>query len=193
MKSTYSWLVFCVSFLMAGCVPVPAKKALPEPAPAPVIVIRADNEILAYALQYGALPAEEQKKEYTQVLQAYEADKINMGNRMKAALVLSLPASRQRDNARALAILDEVQRDNDADQDTKAIAALLKEYVSERQKLEENAAKLSHKANDERKRVEALQLKADELQHKAESLQQKLDELKNIEKAMTTRDRVKQK
>jgi|GEM_PF-2604703 len=191
MKSTYSWLAYCISFLMAGCAPAPIKH--PPPEPTPVVVIRADNEILAYALRYGALSAEEQKKEHTQVLQAYEADKINMGNRMKAALVLSLPASRHRDNARALAILDDVQRDNDADQDTKAIAALLKEYVSERQKLEENAAKLSQKANDERKRSEALQLKADELHHKAEGLQQKLDELKNIEKAMTTRDRVKQK
>ena len=112
---------------------------------------------------------------------------------MKAALVLSLPASRQRDNARALSLLDEIQRDNDADADTKAISALLKEYVSERQKLEENAAKLGTKHSEDLKRLEALQLKADGLQQKADSLQQKLDDLKNIEKAMTNRDQVKQK
>jgi hypothetical protein len=190
MKPTFIWPILCGMFLAAGCAPVPPKA---NHAPTPIIVARADNEILAYALRYGALSAEEQRKEHALVMQAYNSNKQDLTNRMRAALVLSLPASRQRDNARALALLDEIQRDNAADPDTKAVSSLLKEYVSERQKLEENAAKLGQKAADERKRVEALQARTDELQQKAESLQQKLDELKNIEKTLTNRDQVKPK
>lgn len=183
MKKTSFWSICCLIVFLTGCAPLPSKTVN---APTPIIVVRADNEILAYALNYGALSAEEQRKEFALVMQALNRDKKNMTNRMKAALVLSLPASRQRDNARALALLDEIQRDGDADPDTKAISALLKEYVSERQKLEENAAKLGAKHNDDQKRLEALQLKAD-------GLQQKLDDLKNIEKTLTNRDQVKPK
>jgi len=194
MKPTFIWPILCGVFLAAGCAPVPPKGGhVQAQAPAPVIIVRADNEILAYALRYGALSAEEQRKEHALVMQAYNSNKHDLTNRMKAALVLSLPASRQRDNARALALLDEIQRDNAADPDTKAVSSLLKEYVSERQKLEENAAKLGQKAADERKRVEALQARTDELQQKAEGLQQKLDELRNIEKTLTNRDQVKPK
>lgn len=194
MKPTFIWPILCGIFLAAGCAPVQPKSShTPVSVPTPVIVVRADNDILAYALHYGALSAEDQRKEHALVMQAYNHDKQDVTNRMKAALVLSLPASRQRDNARALALLDEIQRDNDADPDTKAVSSLLKEYVSERQKLEENAAKLGQKAADERKRVEALQARTDELQLKADSLQQKLDELKNIERALRNRDQVKPK
>lgn len=190
MKKNSFWSICCLIVFLAGCAPLPPKTVN---TPTPVIVVRADNEILAYALNYGALSAEEQRKEFALVMQALNKDKRNMTNRMKAALVLSLPASRQRDNARALVLLDEIQRDSDADPDTKAISALLKEYVSERQKLEENAAKIGAKHNDDLKRLEAMQLKADGLQQKADSLQQKLDDLKNIEKTLTNRDQVKQK
>ena len=155
--------------------------------------MRNENEILAYALRYGMLSAEEQKKEFALVMQAYNSNKDDLENRMKAALVLALPASRQRDNGRAIILLDDVQRDTRAESDTRASAALLKEYVVERQKLEEGSGKLVQKLVEEQKRNDALQGKAEALQQKADSLQQKLDELKNIEKALTNRDQAKPK
>jgi hypothetical protein len=196
MKSLSSLLTLGFFILLAGCVPVQPKVEAPPPTiltPPPVVVVRADNEFLAYALRYGALPADEQKKEHAQVLQAFNANKSNLTNRMKAALVLSLPGSRIRDNARAVVLLDDIQRDSEADADTKAIASLVKEYVSERQKLEENAAKLGQKLAEDQKRIDAMQLKADALQQRADTLQQKLDDLKNIERALTNRDQTKQK
>lgn len=199
MISTSFWSILCLVFLVTGCTTLPPKNgrtSAPSPtvvAPPPVVAVRADNEILAYALRYGALPAEEQRKEYALVMQSFNNNKESLGNRMRAALVMALPGSRQRDNVKALALLDEIQRDHEADADTKAIAALLKEYVSERQKLEENAAKLLQKAADEHKRVEMLQSRTDELQQRADGLQQKLDELRNIEKALTNRDQGKQR
>lgn len=193
MKTLKFWPAFGFALLLAACHTAPPKggHVAQSPSPTSVIVVRADNEILAYALRFGALPADEQRKEQAQVMQAYNSNKQNLTNRVKAALVLSLPASRQRDNVKALALLDDIQADNEADADTKAIAALLKEYVNERQKLEENTAKLIQKAADEHKRLEAAQARTDELQQRADGLQQKLDELKNIERALINRDQVK--
>lgn len=191
MKTLKFWPAFGLALLLAACHTVPPKGGHTAQTPTPVIVVRADNEILAYALRFGALPADEQRKEQAQVMQAYNSNKQNLTNRMKAALALSLPASRQRDNVKALALLDDIQADTEADADTKAIAALLKEYVNERQKLEENTAKLIQKAADEHKRLEAAQARTDELQQRADGLQQKLDELKNIERALINRDQVK--
>jgi phage shock protein A len=88
---------------------------------------------------------------------------------------------------------DVEHRDPNADSVARAIAALLREYVTERQKLEENAAKLTQKVADDQKRIELLQGKSDALQLRADSLQQKLDELKNIEKTLNTRGQGKQK
>ena len=181
--------------MLAGCVQQPAVVETPTPATtAPqVVVVRAENEVLAYALRYSALSADDQRKEYAQVMQAYNHNKDSLSNQIKAALVMALPGSRQRDNTKALALLDEVQRDPNADSDARAIAALLREYVTERQKLEENAAKLTQKVADDQKRIELLQGKSDALQLRADSLQQKLDELKNIEKTLNTRGQGKQK
>jgi phage shock protein A len=182
--------------MLAGCVQQPAvveTPTAPAAATPQVVVVRAENEVLAYALRYSGLSADDQRKEYAQVMQAYNHNKDNLSNQIKAALVMALPGSRQRDNTKALALLDEVQRDPNADSDARAIAALLREYVTERQKLEENAAKLTQKVADDQKRIELLQGKSDTLQLRADSLQQKLDELKNIEKTLNTRGQGKQK
>lgn len=182
MKYLTSWTVYCfILFLTVGCAQPPVKSSAPT-----IVQIKTDNEILAYAQRFGAMSAEEQKKEHAAVMQSLNRNKHDLTLRMKAALAFGLPASRQRDNARAIALLDDVQRDGSADADTRALAVLLKEYVSERQKLEENAAKSGQKAVEEQKR-------ADSLQQKADGLQQKLDELKNIEKALTERDNARQK
>lgn len=183
-----TWTVYCFILLVAGCAQPPVKANAPT-----FVQIKTDNEILAYAQRFGAMPADDQKKEHASVMQALNQNKHDLTLRMKAALAFGLPASRQRDNARAIALLDDVQRDGNADADTRALAVLLKEYVSERQKLEENAIRSGQKTAEELKRADNLQQKADSLQQKVEGLQQKLDELKNIEKALTDRDKVKQK
>jgi ABC-type transporter Mla subunit MlaD len=93
---------------------------------------------------------------------------------MKAALIAALPSSRYRDNARAIGLLDEIQRDKRVDSATQSLAALLKDYATERQKSDDNAAKLAQKAKDE--------------QQRADDLQQKLDDLRNIEKTLIERN-----
>lgn len=189
MKYLTNWPVYClILVLTVGCTQQPVKPSGPT-----IVQIKTDNEMLSYAQRFGAMSAEEQKKEYASVTQSLNRNKHDLTLRMKAALIFGLPASRQRDNVRAITLLDDVQRDGSADSDTRALAVLLKEYVSERQKLEENAAKSAQKAAEEQKRADGLQQRADGLQQKADGLQQKLDELKNIEKALTERDNARQK
>jgi hypothetical protein len=179
--------------LLAGCVQQPAVVETQAPAAPQVVLVRAENEVLAYALRFSGLSADDQRKEFAQVTQAYNQNKENLSNQIRLALVLALPGSRHHDNAKALTLLEDIQRNPKADSDARAIAALLREYVTERQKLEENVAKLTQKVADDQKRIELLQGRADALQLRAETLQQKLDELKNIEKTLNTRGQGKQR
>lgn len=181
-------LFTCLTLLMlAACAQSPTKEAAKEPVakepvkesmkerpePAAVKPVQQPNELLAFARRYAELSAENQKKEYAQAMRALNRNKSDTANRMKVALILGLPSSRLRDNERALALLDEVQRDRKVDADSKALAGLLKEYLGDRQKLEDNVARANQKAADEQKR--------------ADDLQQKLDELKTIEKTLIER------
>lgn len=140
---------------------------------------RAPGEPLAFAQRYGSLSAENQKKEYLLITQALGRGNVDLNTKLKGALVFGLPSSRFRDNERALSLLDDVMRDKQADADTQTLAALLKDYVTDRQKLETSAAKANQKATEEQKR--------------ADSLQQKLDDLKNIEKTLTERNQTGKK
>lgn len=177
---------------LSGCVTAPSRPTSPPPAtdharndaerpaiaqsgqpPAFDREKHADDELLVYARRFGELSADNQKRELSQVMQALSRNKKDTFNRIKAALIYSLPSSRQRDNARALSLLAELQRDKSLEDDVGALVALLKDFVEERQRIEDNSAKLSLKARDEQRR--------------ADELQQKLDALKNIEKTLIDR------
>jgi hypothetical protein len=147
---------------------IPAKSATATP-----------SELLAFARRYSEMSADNQKKEYAQVTQALSRNANDLAARMKAALIYGLPSSQFRDDARALALLDGVLHDKKTDADTQALAALLKDYLEECQKLADSAAKARQKSAEEQKR--------------AADLQQKLDELKSIEKALTERSQAGQK
>lgn len=138
-----------------------------------------DDELLGYAKRFGELSADSQKKENTQVIQSLARNKNDLVARIKTALIAALPASRYRDDARALGLLGDIQRDKLIEDDIRALAAILMDYVEEHQKLEDSAAKLQQKAKDEQKR--------------ADELQQKLDELKNIEKTLIERTQTPKK
>lgn len=185
MKQTLSWPAFCITaFVLGGCAQVASRPAtLPTPL---VTAARSDIDYLAFTQRFAAMSAEEQKKEFATASLSLNRNKGSLANRMRTAIMLALPSSRVRDNNRALALLDDVLHDEQANAETRSLASLLRDYANDRVKLEDNAGKLAQKAADEQKR-------ADTMQQKAEALQQKLDELKNIEKALTDRDQLKPK
>ncbi|HEY7986087.1 MAG TPA: hypothetical protein VIE17_04080 [Methylophilaceae bacterium] len=131
------------------------------------------DRLLAYAKWYGSSTADNQKIEYTQVMQALGRNAKDILTRLKAAIIFSTPAGPYRNTGRALALLNELQREKLND-DVITFIAVLKTYVDDRQKFEDNEGRLSQKSRYEQRR--------------ADELQQKLDELKNIEKNMIERD-----
>lgn len=191
---TMTRLLFCLILsLLASCAAAPKRPATPPqerpraettpperpataPPPASITFDRerhADDELLVYARRFIEMSPENQKREQAQVMQALGRNKKDSFNRLKAALIYSLAGSRYRDNARALSMIAELQRDKPMEDDLGALVALLKDFVEDRQKLEEQAARLAQKARDEQRRADDLQLK--------------LDALKNIEKTLIDR------
>jgi hypothetical protein len=136
------------------------------------------DRLLAYARWYGGATADNQKIEYTQVMQALDRNAKDILTRLKAAVIFSTPSGPYRNTGRALALLNELQREK-LDADVSTFIAVLKAYVDDGQKLEDNDARLLQKSRYEQRR--------------ADELQQKLDELKNIEKNMIERDHDPQK
>jgi hypothetical protein len=188
MKHSLLWLTTCLTItILAGCTQAPNRpketvkvyECQHEVTPSPPIPATTcdndlDDELLEYAKRFRELSADGQKKEYTLTMQSLSRNKNDTSARMKAALIAGLPSSRYRDNARAISLLDEIQRDKRVDGATQSLAALLKDYAIERQKSDDNAAKLTQKAKDE--------------QQRADDLQQKLDDLRSIEKTLIERN-----
>jgi hypothetical protein len=188
MKQPLLWLTTCLTMtILAGCAQAPNRPkesvkvyegqretSVSTPISTSPCDNDLDDELLGYAKRFGELSADGQKKEYTLTTQSLSRNKNDTSARMKAALVAALPSSRYRDNARAISLLDEIQRDKRLGNDIQSLAALLKDYAIERQKSDDSAAKLIQKAKDE--------------QQRADDLQQKLDDLRNIEKALIERN-----
>lgn len=193
MRKYFSIILF-MPLLLCACISSPSRPAGPlpptvdrsktEPAAAPTEhsilagTIFEQKEHLAetmidYGKRFGEMTAEQQKKEQAQVMQALSRNKKDTPARLKAAMIYSLPDSRYRDNARALSLLNELQREKLTEEEVASLIEIIQDFVEERQKLEDNAVKLNQKIKDE--------------QHRADELQQKLDALKNIEKTMIDR------
>jgi hypothetical protein len=194
MNNFPKWLAACLlSLALCACAsfpgqsdkktsqkdaPAPATAPAPAPPTATAVFGRpglSSDDLLQYAKRYNESSADNQRQEYTQVMQALGHSPKDVMTRLKTAIIFSMPASRYRDPTHALALLNELQREKLAD-DITNLVAVLKGYMDEEQKLEDSNLKMALKV-----RVE---------QHRADDLQQKLDALKNIEKNMIERDHV---
>lgn len=133
-RTSSPWLVICfIALALLGCGQAPTKPSAGAKPSEPVKVEpppsvecststplgipggldrerNADDELLIYAKHFGELSVENQKKEYNQVMQSLNRNKKDTFNRLKAALIFSLPNSRLRDNARALPMLVDLLR-----------------------------------------------------------------------------------
>jgi len=173
---SYSWIVFCFVMLTA-CALLPGKtssttkttveekgQTLPfQESAQPGNVY----SLLKFSQAFSALGADAQKREYTQLISKRKSEYT----RMQLAMVAILPGSRYRDDARALALLDEQLKATDSrDEGLRAFAGIMKNQLLDQQKQEDA---LTQKMKDEQKRADALQ--------------HKLDELLAVEKAMNDR------
>lgn len=132
--------------------PAPATHAGAAPPPSDV------DGLLAYFARVRTLSAPDLGKEHEAARQAFLASRSD-ANRVRLAMLLSLPGTALSDEPRALELLDPVARN--AGGKFHGLAALLAANLQERKRLDANA----------------------------QGLQQKLDALKSLERSMIERKR----
>lgn len=177
---------------------------LPRPpqifGPGPSEVAQESQEVLdllAYFQRMTALPPDELRKEYASVNGAYQRDKSE-NQRMKLALLLSVPGASFRDDARLSALLEgAVGRGaaGDAASPYRQLSVLLQRLTSERMRQvrdeqkradsipREDGKKLEELTNQNRK----LEAQAADEKRRADELQKKLDALISIERDLRSR------
>lgn len=147
--------------LLAGCAGLPGLEG-PEPAPwvqASSPRPASDAESLLLYFQYvRGLAAVDLGREHEMVRQAFTQSRSDF-NRIRLAMLLSLPNTPLSDDPRALELLDPVARN--ANGQLQGLASLLAAHVQERRKLDAGM----------------------------QGLQQKLDALKSLERSMMERKR----
>lgn len=170
-RSCASWAAWPLAALalVAACSRMPS---LPMLAPSGGEALAA----LEYYERVAGMSVEQQGIEYAAAAGAFEVAPTD-GNRLRLALVLSVPP--WRDDARVVALLAgiETQARNDETAAVRQLALLLRKSAAERQRVREEARQ------DLRRRDTSLR----EEQRRNEELQQKLEALRAIERDMRRR------
>lgn len=165
--------LFCaaLALTLAGC---GALRSI-EPGEPPAVVEEAGPDDLERLLSYFArarkLPAAEQGKERNDAHQAYLRSQSEY-NRVRLAMLLSLPGTAFNDEARALELIDPLTKNQRASLHT--LAVLLGAYIQEQKRLSGN--------------VQGLQQNLQGLQQNVQGLQHKLDALKSLDRNLIERD-----
>jgi hypothetical protein len=141
--------------------------------PAVVEEARPDDteRLLANFARIRKLPPGEQAKELESARQAYARSQSDY-NRMRLAVLLSLPGAALNDDARALELIDPLTRNPRASMHT--LAVLLGAYLQEQKRLNGS--------------VQALQQNLQGLQQNLQGLQHKLDALKSLDRSLIERE-----
>ena len=137
-------LVLIAALALAGCTALrPTEPA--EPA-APVEEVRGDaaeaGRVLAYYLRVRQLPAAELAREHEAARRAL-ARARNDANRLRYALLLTLPGAVAGDDAKALELLEPVARNTDSP--LRGLALLVTAQLQEQRRLETQTQGLQHK------------------------------------------------
>jgi hypothetical protein len=137
-------------------------------------------ELLAFCETYSNLTPEAQKKAFASTNQALAANKNDLMQRTKQAIMLALPSSRLRDTTKAQNLLQDLLQENNLSRSDADLIGLLYEYtVFDNKQLQ--------RVREETKKNELTQQKYETLLQKNEALEQKLNDLKNIERTMNER------
>jgi len=177
-------LLLC-GLLFGGCSFV--KSPLDTSAPK---TTRQPNDVdayLAYFRYASSISGEELKKEYAEINQAYAKTK-NDNSRLQLALLLSLPNTGFRDDAKALGLLREflASKANESSQ-LNDFALLLSAQIAEHKRQEEKLKTEQSRNEEMEQKLEGMKDKLKTEQSRSEELEQKLEALKVIEKSIIER------
>jgi prefoldin subunit 5 len=139
------------------------------------------NNLLLFIDHFSNDTLEAQKKSFNETIHALSENKSDLTERIKLAIMLSLPSSRMRDTAKAQNLIQDLLQESTMNPEESALTGLFYEYV-----LDDN--KQSQKNKDDLKKLDLSQQKVDALQQKYDALDKKLNDLKSIEKTISDRD-----
>jgi hypothetical protein len=136
--------------LAAGCAPLPTvEKEEPRRPEKQAAVVRPGTPVpsdveslLAYYQQVKALSGSELGREHETARQAYARSRTEF-NRVRFAMMLSLPNTAFSDDGRALELLEPVSRNFNGQ--LHGLASLLVGHLQERRRLDSNVQGLQHK------------------------------------------------
>ena len=141
---------------------------------------RVDN-LLLFIDRFSNDTFDVQKKSFNETNRALIENKTDLTERIKLAIMLSLPSSRLRDTTKAQSLLQDLLQENTLNPSESALTSLFYEYVLD-------DIKQSQKNRDDLKKLDLSQQKLEALQQKYDALDKKLNDLKNIEKTISDRD-----
>lgn len=139
------------------------------------------NSLLLFIDRFSNDTLDAQKKSFSETNRALIENKTDLTERIKLAIMLSLPSSRVRDTAKAQSLLQDLLQENSLNPTESALTSLFYEYVLD-------DIKQSQKNRDDLKKLDLGQQKLEALQQKYDALDKKLNDLKNIEKTISDRD-----
>jgi hypothetical protein len=173
------WAVALLALVLAGCEVLRGIEPSPEPGvepvgtPAPVEDLRQRDveRLLDYFARARKMPVGELGRENESVRQAYARAPTDL-NRMRLAMLLSLPNAAFNDEARALELLDPLVKNPQSP--LHALAFLMSTYIQEQKRL--TASLQAHQQNIQG------------LQQNLQGLQNKLDALRSLERSLIERE-----
>ena len=182
LSQTKAWsaLMCLLAAHLSGCAAVeraPPLNMENEKKPA-LLPIKANEvaSVLSFFQRIRGLPADSLAAEYALATQALAKQRSD-NNRLKLALLLSLPNTAFRDDGRAAALAEETLANKAIDAELKPLALYIAAVAGEQKRQEDRYQAMSQKLKEEERRAEARQ--------------QKLDALKTIEKDLINREQTK--
>lgn len=180
MNSRYQLITAMTCMLLSACAhhsksgapaePKQEQSSHPSVSPAPIQPAFNPSGLLEFVDDFSNLSPEAQKKELAGVLHEISTNSSDVRQKVRAAIIYSIPGSKLRDPLKAQPLLDELAREKQLSKEESAIVSILRYNSAE-------IIRLSQRLREEQRR-------ADDNQQKANALQQKLDELKQIERTM---------
>ena len=155
--------------LLGGCVAVPENQPAPCPAPSEVIVTGQMDDMMQYYDSLRKQSPSELAKIYDRVKQNFGQNKSD-ANRIRLALLLTLPNTSFRDVSAALHLLNEWPRDSKHVNNLQSFRNLLAVLLTEQQRLGNNLEEASQKLKEEQKRADTLQHQIDAIKSMEKNL-----------------------
>ncbi len=184
-------LLIVLMLLLSSCASTPTDSATTTP-PNGNKLRHENNEyvanIILFSEEFARLPAEPQKKLFSESTQAIAMNNNILMHRIKLATMLSLPDSQVKDSGKAQSLLQDLIQSN-------GLTSLDLAYIKLLQQFNNAQIRQQQKMKEDTKTTETLYLKYmtllakyDVQQKKYEALEQKLIDLKNIEKSLSGRE-----